>query len=212
MKNFFDAITNAVEEWYVPGLTTVSLSSGTDSGVIAAALHKLNKKFKIVSMTGNEDLDILKARHKFLKQKASVIGPYSQKDINNIQEEMTRAGYSLGKETGIGIATGHYFLAKHCSPILLSGIGADEYYTNNIRRMVDFLTFSDQAYSFHKINMRSPLLNVNIVKELGCLDPEYKLKYKKAFGMYIKDVGLPYTPKKINFEVLQNNNKSYRKK
>ena len=199
LNKFFKAIETAVDKVYPKDyIPTLGLSSATDSGVIAAALYSLNRKFLVVSVKGIEEFDILKARIQFLEEQAIIIDTY---DIDSIHNQMIKAGFEKGKGTGIGIGTPHFLLAQYCSKVLYSGICTDEYYNKHNDLFEKFLYFSNKAYSYFNIKVLTPLLDPIVVKEYSSLDPKNRIQYKDPFRMYMKEKNFPYTNSKINFEI-----------
>ena len=202
LNKFFNTIEEAVEIRYPrDSIPTLSLSSGCDSGVIAAALHSLNKDFNIVIFKGTEDIEVLNKRIKFLNRKTTIIDRYSNTVIDALQNEMVNFGFKKGKESGIGIATPHFALGKVSNKILYSGLGTDELYSNNKDLLASFLFYSNKAHCANGVSALLPLLDKNIFNIWGCFSPEYALEYKKPFRMYMESKGFPYTLDKINFNI-----------
>ena len=198
--DFFNAIENAVEKRYPENsMPTLGLSSGTDSGTIAAALHHLDKNFNIVTLEGIEEKEILNKRLKLLDRPNFIISKFDKKLLLKTQKEMAKIGYREGVGTGIGIGTSHYVLAKNSSPILYSGLGTDEFYTGNHKLFSTFLYFSHISYFYFNISTKFPLLDSKVIKEFYSLEPEMRLHYKQPFRKYMEYRDFPYTTKKINF-------------
>jgi len=204
LEKFYNAIEEAVEKRYPKNhIPTLALSSGTDSGVIAAALHSLKKDFRIIIFEGLEDRDVLDQRIQFLGKEVTFIDKMDQWEIAELQDQMVHAGFKKGKETGIGIATPHFALAKteNCSKILYSGLGTDELYTNDKKLLASFLFYANQANCYYNVSLLLPLLDPKLFNIWGCFSPEIALEYKKPFRMYMQSKGFPYTLDKINFNI-----------
>lgn len=198
--DFFNAIEQAVEKRYpTDTIPTLGMGSGTDSGTIAAALHSLNKEFKLVCLLGKEDKEVVLDRVRILDQEATFINSMNPDQILQTQKEMESIGFTLDKGTGIGRGTPHYILAKHCTKVLYSGLGTDEFYTGDHELMSSFFYFSHISYFHFNITTKFPLLDSQVIKEYYCLDPNLRVHYKQPFHQYMKDKQFPYTTKKIYF-------------
>ena len=96
-KNYYDDYFNALERSIIElypqdQIPTLSLSSGTDSGVIAACLHAYNKPFNIVSFAGQEDQTVLQQRLELLDRRYTLIPTLNERDVSSVLDEMSCIG------------------------------------------------------------------------------------------------------------------------
>ena len=198
--DFFNAIEQAVDKRYpTDTIPTLGMGSGTDSGTIAAALHSLNKEFKLVCLLGKEDKEVLLDRVRILDQEVTFINSMNKDRILQTQKEMKSIGFDLGKHTGIGTGTSHYILAKNSTGILYSGLGTDEFYSGDHQLLCTFFYFSHISYFHFNIATKFPLLDSQVIKEFYCLDPKLRVHYKQPFHKYMEHKQFPYTTEKIYF-------------
>lgn len=200
--DFFNAIELAVDKLYPDSTPVLGMGSGADSGSIAAALWSLGKKFELVCVEGNEDLDVLYDRLDFLDMNAIIIPPLSDEQILGAYDHMEQIGFVKGKGTGIGTGLSHYVLASHIpNRVLYSGLGNDEFYTKDHQLFSRFLFRANMSYSHFNIKTLFPLLEPEVFVEYYCLSPELRLEYKQPFLEYMKSKNFPVDKFKKNFYV-----------
>lgn len=199
--DFFNAIECAVSETYPDNVPVIGMGSGADSGTIAAALWSLGKEFKVCSLEGNENLDVLYERLDILDKDTIIIPPLNDYQITQTVIDMAaHARFTQGEGTGIGTALSHYVLgAKIPNSHLYSGLGTDEFYTEELERLVQYMWRSHQAYNHFNIKTIFPLLKPKVFTEYYCLHPDLRLYYKQPFLEYCKSKDFPIDDSKKNF-------------
>lgn len=198
--DFFNAIEWAVRETYPDTIPVVGMGSGADSGTIAAALWSLGKQFKVCSLEGSENLDVLYKRLDILDKDAIIVPPLNDHQITNTFTDMEDAGFVQGEGTGIGAALSHFVLgSKVPGSYLYSGLGTDEFYTEDLEKLVVFMWRSHQAYNHFNIKTIFPLLKPIVFTEYYCLHPDLRLYYKQPFLEYCKSKDFPIDDSKKNF-------------
>ena len=175
--DFFDAIDEAVR--FRCQDATLLLSSGHDSGTIAASIYHQDLPCQILSITGHENQETLHKRLVLFEDKRVVTEWDAQKDS-------------------------HQVAAEHIdTPIMLSGLGADELYVSfDLPLYARFLKQSLPHYRNHNIQVRYPLNDWNVFREWRLLKENLRnpLHQKKAFTEYMHDRGFPiYKGQKISF-------------
>ena len=140
LDHVIDAFETAVLARYKPG-TVLPMSSGMDSGCIAACLQKYNKTFLIATRVGHEDHKILNQRLELCQQHQYV---FNDVDIDTIKT-VNRLSFSVMPPNCQTAQVG-YQIASYASSqgyrYCLSGTGADEVY-------------SDYGWNGHKHNFHS---------------------------------------------------------
>lgn len=115
----------------------MTLSSGYDSGLIAATLNKKRKKYSIYSILGKEDLIILfkrkkisekfKIKHKIFNQTEKQYNQNYKYFKNNIDEYICDRGSILSQDNAVtGLIAIMRKAKNNKNKIYLSGQGADE--------------------------------------------------------------------------------------
>jgi len=172
--------------------TTVYLSSGVDSGAIATGCIRNNLKFKSLSIMGEsglaEDGTVLRSRLSLIN------------DFKILWKECAPENLVLNEKTG-----GHEYLASNTSSkVVLSGLGADEYYHSTDYELASiFLKDSGVIYDNYNLDIRYPLLDPNVFKEFFYLKKSLRIKpQKRPFVEYMLSIGFPvYLDKKISLNL-----------
>lgn len=167
-RRFFDAIDRAVKKRHTEHCT-LTLSSGHDSGVIAASLLEQDLPFESLSVTGIEDLGIL------------------QKRSNLIDDFRIITDFNASDE-------GHAVAARNCKTnIILSGLGADEFFVSqDYQLMRKFIEDSEKIYKSFGIEVRYPLLDPEVFVEYHMLHKSLRRK-KLPFEAYMEYQDFPYS-------------------
>lgn len=108
--------------------TIVPLSSGMDSGGIAACLYSNNKTPAYSSRIGHEDVEILQSRYSMLQPQHSYI--FSEVSYETIKEtSLLRSEWKRTQNVQVAWQMGKYAksINRRC---LLSGTGSDEIYSD----------------------------------------------------------------------------------
>lgn len=200
-KNYYDDYFNALERSIIElypqdQIPTLSLSSGTDSGVIAACLHAHNKPFNIVSFAGQEDQTVLQQRLELLDRRYTLIPTLNERDVSSVLDEMSCIGYENVPGSGIYTGTGHYMLCKHTDSYIYSGLGSDEIYTDNITLFLDFIYVAHISYNYYNKRMLYPLIQTRVMREFWNLDPKMRADYKQPLREYLKSKSFPWAEKR----------------
>jgi hypothetical protein len=178
---FFDAIDDAINIRKTNNCS-LALSSGHDSGTIAASLLNSNSDINIMYANGNENLNVLHKRLKLFEEVEEFNESYN--DIKALTKPERNGG--------------HFALAKNCkTDVLLSGLGADELYkSGDFELLEQFLSDAEEAYDHYNLDVRYPLLDPNVYLEYYLLDQRLlKNNNKYPLEVYMKFSGFP-----INYE------------
>lgn len=113
----------------------IPLSSGYDSGAICCEANKQHMKFKAVSFTGKENMEVLEERIKLIKN--NYILNYSKNDYYSILKKFLKEAehyrdddYELIRdESSIGIGLICEYAKKQNVNYIISGSGADSIYS-----------------------------------------------------------------------------------
>lgn len=181
---FYDALEKAIQ-MRLRKKTTLLLSSGIDSGVIAAMMNRGSIKYTALSSEANEDQDVLKQRLE-LAPATRIIPPVPYAQL--IEEYKAHADLS-DFNTIAGLS--HFAAAREVEPdhVVLSGLGVDELYAPygpEDATLHDFMRTSTMAYDSFGIDIRYPLLDYRVWLEYNRLSPPLRNSNKKPFIKYLK--------------------------
>lgn len=175
----FYAIDDAIKVRLPKDDFSLALSSGHDSGAIAAGLLRLEKEPKVLYAYGKENRNILDARlfhfddTKEFNEPLDVIKDLCDPEVNG----------------------SHYALAKNVqTKVLLSGLGSDELYTSGDFELLEtFMNDAQEAYKSYDLDVRFPLLDSIVYRAYRSLD--HRLidapNKKKPLEMYMRSIGFP---------------------
>ena len=177
----------------------LNLSSGHDSGAIAACLNKHNKKYSIITLKHNENAEILIQRTKLHKGKKKII-TLDSFEKNKIRKDLLpwknflNYSYAL---TDISLC-GADEAKKNNIKVILTGTGGDELYSDygfNGHRLFNFSVFGGyfpedfSIISPHYTNKIYPLwLNMPAVEYVYAfhgIDTRHPLLDKKLFQKWM---------------------------
>jgi len=201
-SDFFKAIEYAVDICYPSeAIPVLGMGSGTDSGTIATALHASNKKFTLCCVEGNENLDVLHDRIKYLDVPTKIIPDQTDAEVNEAWDDMEKAGFT-DAEFGKYRPQSHFILSKHIpNSYLYSGLGTDEFYTNNFIKLCEFMHYSHRAYNHFNIQTIFPLLRNEVFLEFYLLHPDMRANYKQPFEEYMRSKNFAVDETKKNFSI-----------
>lgn len=185
-EDFIKAVDNAVKFRCTAKpfnkMTTISLSSGHDSGTIVASALKQNLKFVVLSIVGQENLPCLYDRHRVIES------------YNLSQKIVLKKDYKRNNA--------HAILASEClTKILLSGLGADEFYRSGDFQLLEtFLMDNYRYYEEYGIEVRYPLLDPDVYRNFYILNKDLRWPAKKPFELIMEKIQFPiYNGPKISF-------------
>ena len=188
----------------------IGLSSGYDSGAIAAELVTQKVDFKAFIIKGKENEEVLKARMKLVPDYQYLDNPADFQDepewiSNNIEDFKYKIPQSLKKDSAsLGLSKICALASKEGRKVYLSGQGADEiigdyalkphqstFKGNFPEKLTLWENFYDgYQYSYlgkeeyvagsHSIETRYPFLDKDVVQEFLWLKPELKNRNYKA--------------------------------
>ena len=206
-KDFFAAIEYAVKITYPSKeIPVLGMGSGADSGTIAAALHACGKKFTLCCAEGIENLDVLYDRIEYLDVPTKIITELTDADLASAFDDMKQAGFT-NAEFGKYRPISHFVLSKHIPDShLYSGLGTDEFYTNEMERLCRFMYQAHRAYAHFNIQTLFPLLKSEVFIEYYGLHPDLRKYYKQPFLEYMKSKNFPIDESKKNFSIKKGDN------
>jgi asparagine synthetase B (glutamine-hydrolysing) len=205
--------------------TIVPLSSGMDSGAIAACLHFQNKIAAYSSRVGHENKDILTDRYKILSAENYIFNEVSYQTIKNTNH--LKFDFKDSQNTQVAWEIGKY--AKNLKiRYLLSGTGADEIYSdyghNGIKLREHSLfggkfpanlqpiwpwchrpvlplktcvIVEDYVYGLFGIDTRNPYLDIRLIQSWLSTTVELKNKeYKSWQQLYLLEKKFPFNTDK----------------
>lgn len=179
LNRLFRRIDEAVKIRCV-GNPVISMSSGHDSGTIAASALSQKLKFDIIAITGIENLTVLQDRIKLFKNATL---------INSDGHPLSQSASSI---------SGHTLLAqsmlKAGKNTLITGMGADEYLLSKDYQLFHYFRYQemvDRVYRKRNIQLRYPLLDPKVYFAYHFLQDNYKIK-KKPLIEYMKSRSFPY--------------------
>lgn len=185
----------------------VFLSGGHDSGSITSALINSGADFKVLSVVGNEPIEVLKQRWDFLETngieviKVGADGPLGQDSYQEYKTQYEDDG--LG--TNYREVCSHYLACKHLpeNVTLLSGLGADELYVSGDDELLNqFMRSTKKVYDHFNVDIRYPLLDYNLYVEFFSLVRNLRRRWKQPFEKYMEQIRFPYNKEgKIGFYV-----------
>jgi hypothetical protein len=189
---FFLAIDKAVKlRTHGVESVCITMSCGLDSGAIVSSAIYQNLDFHTISLVGDEHKPTILRRCSFIKK-------------NKLIDE-----WQPGK-------SGHEIVSEHCnSPVLLSGLGADEQFISSDWQLFEEFNADAQPHYRRKgIQVRYPLLDFKVYQEWMRLRDDLKgeiRSQKKALRAYIDHVGFPiYTGPKVPFGLSEQTDVVYR--
>lgn len=192
--HFFDAVERAVKIRHEKDCV-LALSDGHDSGAICASIIKQNLSCSVVTALSSEDAGIVRRRISMIKKQNDValFLPLvkNSKDLTRLINEI-KSEMNVDKNHASNILS-HYVLAKAIqNRVLLSGLGADEFYVSGYHQLLlEFLRDSQYAYEHFNVSARFPLLDYNVFSEYFNLHGSIKSGYKKPLSEYMKTINLP---------------------
>lgn len=205
--DFFRSIEYAVDISYPSkDIPVLGMGSGADSGTIAAALHACGKKFTLCCAEGNENLDVLHDRIKYLNVPTKIITELTDDEVATAFDDMKQAGFT-NVEFGKYRPISHFVLSSYIpNSHLYSGLGTDEFYTNEMERLCRFMYQSHRAYHHFNIKTIFPLLKNEVFIEYYCLHPNLRKYYKQPFLEYMKSKNFPVDESKKSFSIKRGEN------
>lgn len=162
-----------------PNKTILLLSSGHDSGVIACSLLRQNYNFKVISLRGEEESEILKKRCDLFSDSIIVDG-WERGGGWDFLFNYLEEGYNI-----------------------ISGLGADELYTSEDFEILE--RFFSESNKLHQKNINTiyPLCDYRIWRQYWALEPKYiRGRHKAPLLKYMEQYDFPvYYGPKISFGI-----------
>jgi len=219
MDNYDDwlrAFENAIKKRAVDGCF-IGLSSGYDSGAITKELVKQGVDFKAYTIFNNEDESIIKKRLEYIKDYTIAEMPkyvwqeYYDFLKGKINETAMKDIASMGVAFMFDTAT------KEGKKICISGQGGDELYSDyalfpkqstfngkypeelyewpNFREGMqrEYLNELEEIAALYDVEVRYPMLDIDLVQEFLWLKPELKNRnYKAPIFEYLTKNNVPF--------------------
>lgn len=179
LDTFFDVVDDAVKIRCTEN-PVIALSSGHDSGTIAASALHQGLKFSTMSVLGIEDQPVIYERLKKVKH------------------------HKLIKNWNADRISGHDVLSNNMKQegkrILISGLGADEYLRSKDYQLFNYFKKKEMDYYVSNgISLRYPLLDPKVYFTYHSIEPSLRHN-KRPLMEYMKSRNFPYSNKeKISF-------------
>lgn len=176
---FFEAINEAVKLRCTPN-AWIAMSSGYDSGAIAASALSQGLSFKTLTVSAKEDMRVVDNR--IALTKGILINRWHKS-----REAHEVAAHNIRRLGG---------------RVLLSGLGTDEYLeTKDYHLATTFFERTQHFYTNRNIQLRYPLLDPHVFFMYHALDPRLKGD-KKPLRKFLQSLNFPYRKKyKIPFHL-----------
>lgn len=195
----------------------IGLSSGYDSGAITKELMKQGVKFKAYSMLNNENAEIIKERLKYCYEGeiASMSKELWQKYYDFLKDKINKK--AMKDIASMGVAYTFETAKRNGWNICISGQGGDEIYSDyalypkqstfkgkypdklyewpNFRgnMQLEYLNELEEIAALYGIEVRYPMLDIDLVQEFLWLTPEFKNKrYKAPIYEYLTRNKVPF--------------------